>query len=417
MKQHSNAQSKTQDTVDQAVELTVPGTGFLCFDGRPVITSAILSNGMVSFRADDWPENFSYSSRAQEWEFRFGETRLTDFDFEHSLEVVLVEGADSEGRDDQWKLSDVARTSSTWTDLLEENQRNPDGSPNAKSVTSPAGHEIPALVMSQCDCCDEPAVAEMPQSSDQGATVRMVKCCTAHRAGWWDGADWNGRHLDVDLPLNSIAVRFVTRWEEGSVECSASLDLGTGVVFKPAQSDEGESHKALIGEYVLIGTREVSVELAPDNTYRIDAATMAAIRVDISDAQGTLHYGAGPANLQEHGGTTLTPSGRFIIDAQYRKIAEMYQFGESPAETEALKQRLIGSFNVLPALVGVLLRADKEGGLWQALFNEDVTDEYNVALAQALKALGKAGIADLARRYEIDALAVLAKLELEAQGV
>ena len=51
----------------------------------------------------------------------------------------------------------------------------------------------------RCSFCEEHAVAEMPSSSDLGKTVRMVRCCTGHRSGWWDGADWDGRHLEVDL--------------------------------------------------------------------------------------------------------------------------------------------------------------------------------------------------------------------------
>ena len=98
----------------------------------------------------------------------------------------------------------------------------------------------------------------------------------------------------------------------------------------------------------------------------------------------------------------LIPSGRFIIDQDRRKVAEMLQPGDSPAETEAIKNRIVRSFNALPDLVGVLMRADKEGGLWQALFNGGITDAYDAALKSALEALGEAGIADIALRYELD---------------
>lgn len=107
---------------------------------------------------------------------------------------------------------------------------------------------------------------------------------------------------------------------------------------------------------------------------------------------------------------TLEPSGRYIIDQDHRKIAEMYQPGDSPAETEAIKRRIVRSFNALPDLVGVLMRADKEGALWQALFNEGITDAYDAALKDAVEALGETGIADVALLYELDPNSIRAKL-------
>ncbi|WP_425953220.1 hypothetical protein [Ralstonia pseudosolanacearum] len=108
---------------------------------------------------------------------------------------------------------------------------------------------------------------------------------------------------------------------------------------------------------------------------------------------------------------TLKPSGRFITDDQGRKVAEMFQPGDSPAEQEAIKSRIVGSFNALPGLVGVLLRADKDGGLWQALYNEGITDAYDGALSDAVKALGEDGIAMVAHRYELDPESIRAKAE------
>jgi hypothetical protein len=109
---------------------------------------------------------------------------------------------------------------------------------------------------------------------------------------------------------------------------------------------------------------------------------------------------------------SLVPSGRFIIDQDHRKVAEMYQ-PDSPVEMEAIKRRIVGSFNALPDLVGVLLRADKEGALWQALSNEGITGKYDEALSCAVKALGDVGIADVAHRYELDPEAIRAKLVVE----
>ncbi|MBB5546585.1 hypothetical protein [Paraburkholderia fungorum] len=105
----------------------------------------------------------------------------------------------------------------------------------------------------------------------------------------------------------------------------------------------------------------------------------------------------------------IEQSGRFIVDDAGRKIAEMYP-GTSPDAKQAIKRRLVQSFNALPDLVGVLLRADKEGGLWQALYNEGITDSYDAALAASLNALGDDGIADVAARYELDPERIRAKL-------
>lgn len=51
----------------------------------------------------------------------------------------------------------------------------------------------------ECSFCERRAVALMPQSTDMGQDVSMVYCCADHRSGWWDGADWDGRHLEINL--------------------------------------------------------------------------------------------------------------------------------------------------------------------------------------------------------------------------
>lgn len=107
----------------------------------------------------------------------------------------------------------------------------------------------------------------------------------------------------------------------------------------------------------------------------------------------------------------LAPSGRFITDNRNRKVAEVFQPGDSPAEAEVMKRRIVGSFNALPDLVGVLLRADKEGSLWQALYNEGITDAYDEALSRAVKALGEEGLTTVAHRYDLDLEAIRAKTD------
>ena len=113
---------------------------------------------------------------------------------------------------------------------------------------------------------------------------------------------------------------------------------------------------------------------------------------------------AAPAPVYQR--PSLMPSGRFIVDQEHRKVAEMHQPGDSTAEQEAFKHRIVGSFNALPDLVGVLLRADSDGALREVLHQEGITDAFDAAVTQAVRALGEAGIADVAHRYEVDPQAI-----------
>ncbi len=90
---------------------------------------------------------------------------------------------------------------------------------------------------------------------------------------------------------NAIAVKFESRWEEGVISTDAKLDLDTGIVFDIADSDAGSENESLIGEFVLVGNREVAVELEPDNNYRIDAPTLAAIKVEVNSIAGDRNRG------------------------------------------------------------------------------------------------------------------------------
>jgi hypothetical protein len=115
------------------VKLEVPGTGFLCFDGQPELAVAIFSDGNLDLVGSDLGD-FTYAPTSDEWSFRFGETRASDFDFEHSLEVKLIPGAAEDGADDRWMLSEQALKSSTWLDLLFANKKE-----DARVVTLPDG--------------------------------------------------------------------------------------------------------------------------------------------------------------------------------------------------------------------------------------------------------------------------------------
>jgi hypothetical protein len=58
---------------------------------------------------------------------------------------------------------------------------------------------------------DITAIKAMPQSDDHGKTVKMFACCASHVAGWWDNADWDGRHLEVPLDNEPNTVIFHDR--------------------------------------------------------------------------------------------------------------------------------------------------------------------------------------------------------------
>ena len=82
----------------------------------------------------------------------------------------------------------------------------------------------------------------------------------------------------------AIEVVFESRWEEGVIETNAKLDLDSGVVFDIVVSDVGSEYENLIGEFVVVGDREVAVEVEPDDNYRIDAPTLAAIKVEVQES-------------------------------------------------------------------------------------------------------------------------------------
>lgn len=43
------------------------------------------------------------------------------------------------------------------------------------------------------------AVRYMPQSADKGRHITYLPVCAGHAEGWWDGADWDGKHLEYEL--------------------------------------------------------------------------------------------------------------------------------------------------------------------------------------------------------------------------
>jgi len=103
------------------VELDIPGTGYLCYDGRPKVAAGIFNDGSLNIVGSDIGDSFTYEPESDEWSFRFGLTKAHDFDFEHSLEVKLSAGSSDDGADDRWALAEHELQSSTWLDLLSAN--------------------------------------------------------------------------------------------------------------------------------------------------------------------------------------------------------------------------------------------------------------------------------------------------------
>jgi hypothetical protein len=42
----------------------------------------------------------------------------------------------------------------------------------------------------------------LPQSLDAGVTITYVSACNFHQEYWWDGADWDGSHLEYRIHPN-----------------------------------------------------------------------------------------------------------------------------------------------------------------------------------------------------------------------
>ncbi|MFP3637626.1 hypothetical protein [Paraburkholderia sp. SIMBA_054] len=115
--------SATNKTVTQqaVIKLAVPGTGYICFDGVPKLAVAVFSDGKLDLVGADLGDSVYWTPTSDEWSFRFGLTRASDFDFEYTLDAKLVEGASSDGADDRWEISEKGMQSDIWSDLLSKN--------------------------------------------------------------------------------------------------------------------------------------------------------------------------------------------------------------------------------------------------------------------------------------------------------
>jgi len=143
----------------------------------------------------------------------------------------------------------------------------------------------------ECSYCERRAVALLPQSSDQGKTISMVHCCGAHRVGWWDGADWDGRTLEVELHDSHSDLRETSMSDQifsGIYPC--------GIVYADRHREKGGDYARLA--FLPYDSLELKVEAdcPPELRKQIesDAATIQARRGElfqISSAGQTVMLG------------------------------------------------------------------------------------------------------------------------------
>jgi len=156
-------------------------------------------------------------------------------------------------------------------------------------------------------------------------------------------------------------------------------------------------------------------ELQTEGTheYLFDARLDAAIRISAPTeqlARAGLRTGldAASANLGEILGQTIVCEVTMNDEPSLAEIdGEVPPPADGPASGASAHT---GVQAALSTLLGVLLRADQQGGLWQALFNEGITDAYDPALDAALSVLGEDAVADIAHRYDLDRDALLERL-------
>lgn len=77
------------------------------------------------------------------------------------------------------------------------------------------------------------------------------------------------------MTKNQIKVLYTSKWEEGSVETEAVLNLETGVVSDIEASDEGEHFEDHIKDFISIAIDNEGVQLAnitedDDNNYKVE---------------------------------------------------------------------------------------------------------------------------------------------------
>ena len=59
-----------------------------------------------------------------------------------------------------------------------------------------------------CKFCEQKATKILPQSTDEGVTVDLIVACAEHASDWWAGADWDGRHLEMELTAEPNVISF-----------------------------------------------------------------------------------------------------------------------------------------------------------------------------------------------------------------
>lgn len=86
----------------------------------------------------------------------------------------------------------------------------------------------------QCKFCEQQATKILPQSTDEGVTIDMIVACAEHASGWWAGAEWDGRHLEMELTAEPNVIFF---HDHGIVRQTRHFVSGKVVLLADASSE------------------------------------------------------------------------------------------------------------------------------------------------------------------------------------
>ena len=103
-----------------------------------------------------------------------------------------------------------------------------------------------------CESCSDnglrvPATWAAPSSPNGGKTVDFSPICDAHAAGWWDGADWDGRHLMQKLEQPQKRIWMLLSAEERLMVQELRACEMTGYSVHPAEHPGPDPMKPLLG--------------------------------------------------------------------------------------------------------------------------------------------------------------------------
>lgn len=137
---------------------------------------------------------------------------------------------------------------------------------------------------------------------------------------------------------------------------AGTVDLATGKLALDRNDREVELYVKDQEPFCLIRFSDEESDRYEITGEGVAVLTVASIDRIAAKAESMKPLQSAPGTLAqfEEQSLTLVPSGRFITDGQGRKIAEVFQPGDSPLEQCALKRRIIRSFNGFPILATAL---------------------------------------------------------------